>query len=52
MANTPATPQQGGSSGSSQQQGQQQQGQQQQGQQPGTMPQQGGQAIFRDWASI
>jgi hypothetical protein len=44
MANSPAKPQQqGGSSGSSQQQ---------QAQQPGDAPQQAGQPIFRDWASI
>lgn len=44
MAKSPATPQQGGTSG--------QLSQQQQGQQPGTTPQQAGQPIFKDWASI
>ena len=43
MAKSPATPQQGGSSG---------QPQQQQGQQAGGSPQQAGQPIFKDWASI
>lgn len=43
MANSPATPQQGGSSG---------QTQQQQGQQTGGSTQQAGQPIFKDWASI
>jgi hypothetical protein len=43
MAKSPATPQQGGSSGQSQQQ---------QGQQAGGSPQQAGQPIFKDWASI
>ncbi len=44
MANTPIKPQQqGGTSG---------QTQQQQGQEPSDKPQQAGQPIFRDWASI
>ncbi len=43
MAKSPATPQQGGTSG---------QTQQQQGQQSGDAPQQAGQPIFRDWAAI
>ncbi|HOZ34816.1 MAG TPA: hypothetical protein PLM52_18240 [Tabrizicola sp.] len=43
MAKSPASPQQGGSSGSSTQQ---------QGQQSGGTPQQAGQPIFKDWASI
>jgi hypothetical protein len=43
MAKSPSKPQQGGTSG---------QTQQQQGQQPGDAPQQAGQPIFRDWASI
>jgi hypothetical protein len=43
MAKSPAQPQQGGTSG---------QPQQQQGQQPGGAPQQAGQPIFKDWASI
>lgn len=43
MARTPASPQQGGTTG---------QTQQQQGQQSGGTPQQAGQPIFRDWASI
>jgi hypothetical protein len=44
MAKSPSQPQQGDSSGKPQQQ-------QQQGQQSDT-PQQAGQPIFRDWASI
>ena len=43
MAKSPSIPQQGGTSG---------QTQQQQGQQPGDAPQQAGQPIFRDWAAI
>lgn len=44
MAKSPSTPQQGGTSG---------QTQQQQGQSSGDTPQQqGSQPIFRDWASI
>jgi hypothetical protein len=43
MAKSPATPQQGGTSGQSPQQ---------QGQQPSDAPQQAGQPIFRDWAAI
>ena len=43
MARTPATPQQGGTGG---------QTQQQQGQQSGDAPQQGSKPIFKDWASI
>jgi hypothetical protein len=43
MATKPSQPQQGGTGG---------QGQQQQGEQPGSLPQQAGQPIFRDWAAI
>jgi hypothetical protein len=43
MAKSPATPQQGGSTGSTQQQ---------QGQQPGDGPQAPSKPIFRDWAAI
>jgi hypothetical protein len=45
LATSPSQPQQGGSSAPQQQQ-------QQQGQQPAGTPQQAGQPIFRDWASI
>jgi hypothetical protein len=44
MAKSPATPQQGGSTGQTEQQ--------QQGQESSGKPQQAGQPIFRDWASI
>jgi hypothetical protein len=43
MATKPSQPQQGGTSGQSQQQ---------QGEQPSDKPQQAGQPIFRDWAAI
>jgi hypothetical protein len=45
MAKSPSQPQQGGS-------GNTEKPQQQQGQQPSDAPQQAGQPIFRDWASI
>jgi hypothetical protein len=43
MAKSPASPQQGGTAG---------QTQQQQGQQPGGSSPQAGQPIFKDWAAI